>query len=97
MRLITDVVRKEDTGTGHGVQVNTKAGAQIAHFLRDRLSNIPILVRAMPDHIDNTHFVKNIWLAGSTSKYDVAKEYIDQLAGKAKENCSVTWAQYNAL
>ena len=96
MRIITDMIRTEDNGDGRGLQVNTQAGYQITAYVRRYLPNIPILVVTAPDYIQYTQFVQSFWLTGSTSDYSVVQEYIDQLAGRARENYSVKWACYNA-
>jgi hypothetical protein len=91
VRFITDAVHPSGN---HGL--DSKGGEHAARYLRDRLDNIPILVRTTQSYIEHTNFVKNVWLAGSTCHYHVAEAYIDQLAGATQNNCSLHWAQYNA-
>lgn len=91
VRLVTDAVHPHGNDGMDG-----NAGQTVARYLRERLSNIPILVRTSHDYLEHTTFVKNIWLAGSTCAYHVAKEYIEELAGVSAHNCSLHWAQYNA-
>ena len=96
VRVVTDVVRLEDQGDGEGLQAHGNAGYKIIRFIRERLDNIPVLVFTSHDNVANTKWVKDIWLTGSSSDYKVAEEYVNQLGGVSKHNCSVQWAQYNA-
>ena len=96
VRVVTDVVRLEDQGDGNGLQAHGNAGYRIIRFIRERFDNIPVLVFTSHNNVVNTKWVKDIWLAGSTSDYKVVEEYVNQLGGVSKHNCNVQWAQYNA-
>ena len=96
VRVVTDTVRVEDVDDGLGKTSHTLAGKRITRYIRDRLQNIPVLVRTKHKNIETTEFVSDIWLAGSTEEYRVAQDYIDQLAGTAKHNCDVHWSKYDA-
>ena len=77
-------------------ELNVDAGYAIARFLRDRVRNIPILVWTHGQNIENTKFVRHIWLAGSTCDAHVVQDYIEGLAGVSEDNCNVQWSQYKA-
>ena len=91
IRVITDAIHP-----AHRTDVDIDAGRRVARYLREKLGNIPVLVKTPHNYIEHTRFVKDMWLVGSTCSYDVARNYIEQLAGVQEHNCSVDWAQYNA-
>ena len=96
MRVVTDMVRKEDMNDGKGKITHAHAGWTITKYIRDRLGNVPVLVRTRPNFIENTRWVSEFWLVGSTTKKHVSKEYIDQLADKAEHKNGVHWLRYDA-
>jgi len=98
VRIITDAIRLEDTSDGRGVRPHVDAGETFCSFVRSKLQNVPLLVFTSRDNITNTRFVQEVWLAGSTCEYDIAVEYVNELAGLSARgnNNSLYWAQYNA-
>jgi hypothetical protein len=90
------MVRLEDQEDGEGLKAHRNAGHKITQYIRSRFGNIPVLVFTSHDNIVDTKWVKDVWLSGSTSHYQVAQDYVDQLGGVLKHNCNVQWARYNA-
>ena len=78
------------------MKLDVDAGFKITKYIRDRLSNTPVLVHTHSQNITNTKFVHEFWLTGSTCEDKVMKLYIEELAGVTKDNNAVNWAHFNA-
>ena len=90
IRLITDLTRYEDTGSG--LARNDHAGEDIIVFIRSLgLDQIPMLV--FSSNIQLTEFVKDHALTGSTTWYKVLLSFINGLAGSKND----VWAHFNAV
>jgi len=94
IRFVTDVVRYEESEDG--MKLDPNAGFKVTKYIRDRLSNAPILVRTHSNNLKNTKFVREFWLTGSTCEDGVVLQYIDALAGVAEDNNGFGWAQHSA-